>query len=398
MKKCPVCSSNMLVKFFDGGVKPLATLGWPSTNAQAINMEKYPLDYVQCMRCSHIWNFQFDYTVVPYEDNPNRMFNTGTLWQSYIKKTLNQLNEHLPQNPTVIDIGCGEGHFVRDLAKVNESSGRFLGFDPNTSGESGTGIEFIPRYFEPETDTKQYEPDLLIMRHVLEHLEDPAEFLEQLAVASLRLDKPMYFFAEAPCVDLAVRSGRIVDFFYEHPSQFTKKSFTKLMQLGGEVKWVNTDYGDEVVNGLVRLSVDCGAVDQGRNTQKFSKLTLESKVTIMGELNSLSSSEETLVIWGGTGKGATFMQHYQLDRNRFPYVVDSDIEKVGTFVPGMGQEIRHSSELKAIPADIIIIPTQWRAADIYGEIKSRNISYKKIVLEHNGSLLDFETDQHPYKL
>jgi hypothetical protein len=170
------------------------------------------------------------------------------------------------------------------------------------------------------------------------------------------------------------------------------------MQLGGEVSCINTDYGDEVVNGLVRLSVNRDAVQQGKDAQTFSKLTQTSKQNIIAELNSLSGSGQSLAIWGGTGKAATFIQHYQLDKDRFPYVVDSDSEKVGTFVPGMGQEIRHSSELTAIPADIIIITTQWRAADIYAEIKSRDIHYKKIVLEYNGYLVDFETGKHPYRL
>ena len=35
----------MNTDFFDGGAKPLATLGWPSTYHAAINMEKYSLDY-----------------------------------------------------------------------------------------------------------------------------------------------------------------------------------------------------------------------------------------------------------------------------------------------------------------------------------------------------------------
>ena len=94
------------------------------------------------------------------------------------------------------------------------------------------------------------------MRHVLEHLENPAEFIEHLSLASIDSQKPIYFFAETPCVDLALNTGRVVDFFYEHPSQFTKNSFTKLMQLGGDIKWINKDYGGEVVNGLVKLSVE----------------------------------------------------------------------------------------------------------------------------------------------
>jgi len=387
----------MAAKCFDGGTKPLATLGWPSSSNQAINMTKYPLDYVQCMRCSHIWNCEFNYQVIPYEDNPNRMFNNGLLWQSYMKKVLARLGKVLPINPTVIDIGCGEGHFVRELAKIYRSSGRFMGFDPNTSKQIGGGIEFISKYFAPKEDMKLYKPDLLIMRHVLEHLEDPADFLEQLALASISMDKPVYFFAETPCVDLAIKSGRIVDFFYEHPSQFTKKSFTKLMKLGGDVKSINTDYGDEVVNGLVRLSLGDDMVTQFEQTKKFFKHTAKNTKNISAELEKLSSSEQKVVIWGGTGKAATFIQHYGLDREKFPYVVDSDPDKVGTFVPGTGQEIRASSDLQIIPADIIIIPTQWRAADIYAEINSKNISYSKIIIEYDGQLIDYERDEHPYK-
>ena len=44
MKKCPICSSSLSVKVFNGGKKTLSTLGWPSTHSEAISMEKYPLD------------------------------------------------------------------------------------------------------------------------------------------------------------------------------------------------------------------------------------------------------------------------------------------------------------------------------------------------------------------
>ena len=66
-------------------------------------------------------------------------------------------------------------------------------------------------------------------------------------------------------------------------------------------------------------------------------------------------------------------------------------------MPGTGQEIRDSSDLQIITADIIIIPTQWRAADIYAEINSKNISYSKIIIEYDGQLIDYERDEHPYK-
>ena len=105
LNKCPVCKSRMSNIFFDGGSKPLATLGWPLSQTQALEMEQYPLKYFQCMHCTHIWNSEFQYDVIPYENNPNRMFNTGALWQKYIKRISSKLNNFLPKNPTIIDIG-----------------------------------------------------------------------------------------------------------------------------------------------------------------------------------------------------------------------------------------------------------------------------------------------------
>ena len=171
----------------------MATLGWPASRQQALSMAKYPLNYVQCMRCSHIWNSDFDYSVIPYEDNPNRMYNNGAAWQAYINNVFKDLTVFLPKCPTVIDIGCGDGHFVRDFATITSKPGRFIGFDPNTSSQSGMGIEFYGKYFNPGTDILEYQPDLLIMRHVLEHLRDPAEFLDQLTLASQKVNKPVYF-------------------------------------------------------------------------------------------------------------------------------------------------------------------------------------------------------------
>jgi hypothetical protein len=103
-----------------------------------------------------------------------------------------------------------------------------------------------------------------------------------------------------------------------------------------------------------------------------------------------------MVIWGGTGKSAAFINRYGLDRVRFPIVVDSDPAKVGTFVPGTGQEIRFRDWLKDNPGSIVIIPPQWRALDIVLEIERAGISFKQILIEHHGELIDYFHDSHPY--
>jgi hypothetical protein len=78
-------------------------------------------------------------------------------------------------------------------------------------------------------------------------------------------------------------------------------------------------------------------------------------------------------------------------------VVDSDRDKVGTFVPGTGQEILFRDALLQQPADVIIIPTQWRAKDIVTEMERAGIHAQTLLIENEGRLVDYLTDAHPYR-
>lgn len=394
--QCPVCRCSTAIPFFDGGYHPLATLGWPQSSEEATSMHRFPHDFVQCPNCSHVWNRSFSYEDIPYQNNPNRMYNDGISWQGHLLTTRELVNSHLPKNPTVIDIGCGEGHFVRGLAESQNSGGRFIGFDPNTSSETGNGLEFYARNFDPMSDFDQFKPDALVIRHVLEHLTEPSVILERIAWKAASYEKPVWLFAEAPCIDRVEDTGRLADFFYEHPSHFTTDSFRKLVSIAGKIVELAHGYGREVIYALVQLEIPQSRFDLARKATNFYEQANSFREHIQSQLNELAATK-TVAIWGGTGKAATFIHQFCADGDRFPLVVDSDVSKVGTFVPGTGQTIQTPSVLRNIAIDTIIIPTQWRAKDIILEMEQTNISCDEILIEHGGKLANFESDEHPYR-
>lgn len=393
---CPVCHHTVAAPFFDGGAQVLATLGWPASAAEASAMARLPLDFVQCPRCTHVWNRAFVYAAIPYQKNPNRMFNAGAIWRGHLAATRDRLLARLPAAPTVVEVGCGEGHFLRGLAATT-TEGRFIGFDPNAAAETGRGVEFYPRYFEPLQDLPRFAPDAVVMRHVLEHLTDPAAFVEQLAWAAAMLDQPVWLFAEMPCIDRVFASGRLADFYYEHPSHFTTASFRALMQRGGDVVEMDHGYDGEVVFALVRLGVDDARQACAGTANAFAGTANESRLRIGRQLDALAASGKPVAIWGGTGKAAAFINQFGADAVRFPLVVDSDPDKAGTCVPGTGQAIMFRDTLKASPVDVVIIPTQWRAGDIVAEMTQAGIRPAQVLIEHAGRLIDFHRDAHPYR-
>ncbi|MDA0188976.1 MAG: class I SAM-dependent methyltransferase [Proteobacteria bacterium] len=392
--RCPVCAYTVCAPFFPAENHPLATIAWPEDPQSAVAMPRLPLEFVQCPRCTHVFNRAFDYRDIPYADKPNRMFNRGNIWRGHLAQTRDLLLEMLPASPTLVEIGCGDGHFLKGLAE--DGTGRYLGFDPHGGGESTEKVQLHARLFEPLTDVSRFAPDGVILRHVLEHLTDPCALLTQIAWAAAGLGKPCLLFVEVPCIDRVFGTDRLADFYYEHVSQFTTRSFTELLSSVGEIMHLAHGYDGEVVFGLVRLGVRQDMQLQAANSRDFAGRSQSNRAAIAAQLETLAASGKRVAIWGGTGKAAAFMHHYGIDRERFPLVVDSDADKVGTFVPGVGQRIEFRDALKGQSVDVVIIPPQWRARDILAEMKREGIAVATVLIEHQGRLIDFESDAHPY--
>ncbi len=395
---CPACGHHVAATFFDGGQQPLATVAWPRSVEEADNVLRLPLDFVRCLDCGHVFNMAFDYRSVPYTEKPHRMYNKGVIWADYIREVQERISASLPVKSTVVEIGYGDGSFLQSLASRNWG-GQFIGFDPNGTPVPGSGnLVYRQELFEPARDMRALRPDLIISRHVLEHLTNPLGFLQTINYAASALDMQVLMYFEVPCIDVALASLRTVDFYYEHNSQFTSESFRRMLERSGlRIESMGTGYGGEVMYALVRAAACSRHLAIASEARHFAAATERAKTTISLQLLILHVSGKSVAVWGGTGKSAAFINHYEVDRARFPIVVDSDPDKAGTFVPGTGQEIRHRDYLISNPADVIIIPPQWRAADILNEMRAAGIRYEQILIEHNGMLVDYFAYPHPYR-
>ena len=394
---CPVCGfsrSRAILPAFD---MPLATMGWPRSAAAAGTMPRLPHDFGQCLDCGHVFNRLFDESLVHYEHEPNLMYNGGSGWSRHLDTVCRLAAEATPPNGTVVEIGCGPGQFLERLQALRADV-RTVGFDPFAPEkiESG-GPEIHARYFDPLLDSVTFAPDLIVARHVLEHMESCREFIEGLLVAASQRSQPVSLLLEVPCIDVALASNRVVDFYFEHNSQFTTESFQRLMHLACEPGLrIHHGYGTEVIYGV-------GVIQRSRK-QLVKRIEAADRrlanmrdniASLRAEADRLAESGGTVVIWGGTGKAATLMHHAGMDRERFPLVVDSDRSKAGTHVPGTGQAIRHCTELSGTAIDTLVIPPQWRAADILSEVDELDIRYAQALVERDGLLIPFQPTKPP---
>lgn len=395
---CPACGHHVAVPFYDGGKQPLATVAWPRSAEEARGMKRLPLTFMRCVECGHVYNRDFNYAEVPYSEKPNLMFNRGTVWTDHLRHVRDLILASIPAAPVVVEVGCGEGHLLRALAECRPS-GRYIGFDPSNAINTGDGlIEGRRELFEPTKHLAELRPDLIVSRHVLEHLMNPLGFVQAISFAASWENVETRLFIEVPCIDQVIRIGRTVDFFYEHNSNFTTTSLERLLaRCASDVEKVARSYNDEVVYGLARFCRRRDQVQFAAEAIAFRERTDRQRLTMATDLEELLTTGKKIAVWGGTGKAAAFINQHGLDAARFPLVVDSDPDKAGTYVPGTGQEIRFRDCLLTQPAEVILIATQWRAGDIVLEIQRTKIPFEQIVLEHDGRLVDYFEGEHPYR-
>ena len=386
---CPACGNHVAISFFDGGQQPLATLAWPQSAASAQNLPRFQLDFVRCVGCGHVFNAAFDYSQVPYSAKPNLMFNQAANWSRFIERTQQEILARLEDSPAIVEIGHGDGSFLASLSKLCPA-GRYIGFDPHGAAEGSGKVEFRQNLFEPSRHLMEVKPDMVISRHVLEHLVNPLGFLQGMSFAAASLGIAPLAYFEVPCIDNAIKNRRTVDFYYEHSSQFTTNSFVSMLsRASAEIMDIGHGYVGEVVFGFVRLGASDRARDFIQDSRGFLAQAEIGRSTISDQLAELYHSGSRVAIWGGTGKSAAFMCRYGVDAKRFPVVVDSDPAKVGTFVPGTGQEILFRDWLLTHVLDVVVIPPQWRAADIIVEMTKAGITVARVLVEHQGQLVEF---------
>ena len=131
-----------------------------------------------------------------------------------------------------IDVGCNDFFFLQELGDRAQTR---VGIDPIWAGredEVESGIEVIGTTVE-DADLKtrlDHPPDLIALRHTIEHIDDPLGMVQILADAAA--DDAIFLF-ETPGFDALVRRNRFDQIFHQHVQYFTIGSLRRMMESVG---------------------------------------------------------------------------------------------------------------------------------------------------------------------
>jgi dTDP-6-deoxy-L-talose 4-dehydrogenase (NAD+) len=317
-------------------------------------------------------NEAFDPTLIDYSDNYENSQAHSQKFSDHMGAVLKLLKQQLPQGGQLVEVGCGKGAFV----ELAEKDGHFQvsGFDAAYEGDN-SAIE--KRYL---TIQDRIHADIVVLRHVLEHIQNPYRFLSMLSV--IFGDAKVYI--EVPDYDWIINNGAFFDITYEHVNYFSRNTLTKLFKNGcsinelcfeGQYQYIISDF----------QSLD-PAFEMLYQSSHWHYETLESLFPNIHRLIERIESTvqgKSLFIWGAATKGCLFLA-YCAAQNRLikqvKFAIDINPDKIGKFLPGSLVEIRSKTAFfgTAKQGDVLLVSNPAYLEEIKRELESANVNGVRI--------------------
>jgi SAM-dependent methyltransferase len=337
-----------------------------------------------CASCGFITNVAFRPELLEYGDAYENDQTHSTAYTAHSDTFLTLLLEQGVRNKFVMEVGCGQGQFLKRLCA--EGPNRGVGFDPAYRGPDT--LDGVPATFVRELlcgQVPREAPDLLVCRHVLEHVADPMLLLQDVRAA---LGRSARLAFEMRTVDWILEQTIVQDLYYEHCSYFTPDSlrfaferagftnFKATRAFGGQYMWATADW----VRGLTPPTP---RPTPGRSVALAERYRLQE----VAQIASLRSNLERLrasgpvAVWGAGAKGVTYLNVLDPECVLVACAVDINSRKQGRYVAGTGHPIICPDQLRAhgVSSVVVMNPNyvdEVRAA-IHGA-KSRTIDIEVV--------------------
>ena len=345
MQRCPVCNSNLIAPFLVRGSVPVHQNLVMADIISALQINRGNLTIAVCEDCGFIFNQDFDGSKLSYGKEYDNTQTYSPSFESYISELARSLiYDKNVQNCSVVEVGCGKGSFLRKLVESEEWGNTGYGFDPSYVGAETVldgRLKFEKRYYDSEC--ANIHADVVVCRHVIEHIPDPLSLLFSVRQALVRSPHARVFF-ETPCVEWILRNQVIWDFFYEHCSYFTAESLATAFEVSGfQVESVEHKFEGQYLWLEATIAAQKPAVTKKpgfisilANQFATSERELISKWEI--KIQELASQGK-VALWGAGAKGVTFANLIDPDRKWIDCIIDLNPNKQGKYIPGTAHPI-----------------------------------------------------------
>ncbi len=326
--------------------------------AHAINCIKGNIELVQNTVNGLVYNRLFDPSLVKYDKNYQNEQSLSKFFLKHLESVERIVSKHLGKD-SLIEIGCGKGFFLEMLLSKGFD---IVGFD---KAYEGNNPKIIKDYF---TSNSGFKGKGLILRHVLEHIQNPVKFLNDLKNYN---NNEGLVYIEVPCLDWIIKNKAWFDICYEHVNYFR---LSDLKSMFGSVIDCGSFFGNGqyiyIVADLSKLKKDIKYNEAVKFPDDFASNLPKTKTKALD------------VVWGASTKGVIYSILASRQGFKFNFVIDINPVKQGRYLPETGLKVLSPQNLIDDYKDNVNIYIM--NSNYYEEIvELTNNNYNYIVVEEN---------------
>lgn len=317
---------------------------------------------VQDPQTGLVFNAAFDPSKLSYDaDYQNEQACSG-VFRQHLDSVAAIVDRHLAGR-TLIEVGCGKGAFLELLRGRGYA---ITGIDPAYEGENPNVIK------APFEAGLGLSAEGVVMRHVLEHMQDPLSFLSAIAAAN---GGRGIAYIEVPCLDWICARRAWFDIFYEHVNYFRLVDFDRMFDRVIDCGHV---FGGQYLYAIVDMA-----------TLRAPRASAQDVIDLPGDFMAgveraaarAGRAARRNAIWGAASKGVIFATHLMRRGVTFDVAIDINPAKQGRYLPVTALRVASAAEGRSLlaPGDNVFVMNSNYLDEI---IAQSNSAYSYITVDH----------------
>lgn len=249
-----------------------------------------------------------------------------------------------------LDVGGNDLYLAKLFASVARER---TVIDPvciREDGKSIEGIKVLGRFIEDVSLSREMTmPDLVVCRHVLEHIAQPRMLLTKLF--SECSPQALYIF-EIPCFENLVEARRFDAIFHQHYHYYDLAVFKRLIIESGGEYIDHFHYRQGSCGGALMIAFKKAtvrqvpvAIDYARKREEYLSAIQDYRAIMRVIRNQLDGFRQEIYGYGASLMLATLGYHLQTDFSQLLCILDDDLQKHGMGYQNIPVQIFHPSKL-----------------------------------------------------
>jgi hypothetical protein len=377
MENCPVCRSKSYKTVSMG--RSVISGYVCAEKKESLDQPFFDIQINLCTSCSTLFQKKYDGA----DSILNKMYTqheatirNSEQYSAYYEDFANQVVENListTDSAYVMEIGCNDGKLLGLIG--SKCNSKLYGFEPSVNFKESwkeRNIEATNDFFGAETarvlKKTSGEMNVVIARHVLEHIANPHDFFEGLRLIS---GANTTIFIEVPYLTSIFKLNRFENVSYSHLVHYSVKS---MITLAEQYEFIVADFnlcdidGGSIVFKIKKLSAENSTGVAVPKTEarindlfvKFENDFNESKNKLHEYL--IKHKGDKFIGFGAGAKGQFLIHLYGL-HDFIDVVIDETPGYPGKFIPGTETSIAALILLSEIESASVInlAPTHSKA-------------------------------------